>query len=70
MEERRAGGAPVTRTEFEELKAEVKKNTELTLDIHAMVRSFKIVGAVAKWVTLVSAAGTAAYHGVQAVIRH
>ena len=70
MVERRADGGPVTRVEFESLKAEVEKNTELTKDIHAMVRSFKIVGAVAKWVTVVSAAGTAAYHGIGAILKH
>lgn len=60
----------VTREEFDLLKGEVATNTKLTQEIHDMVRSFKIVAAIAKWVTTVAAALTAIWHGVKALLPH
>lgn len=56
----------VTREEFEQLKGEVSRNTALTQEIHDMLRSFKIVGAVAKWLTTVAAGIAVLWHGAQA----
>lgn len=50
---------PVSRKEFDELRAEVRINTELTKDIHAMIRGFKIFMLIAKWVGVVAGAAVA-----------
>lgn len=47
---------PVTRVEFNKLKADVEVNTTLTREIHDMLRGFKMLGSIAKWVTTVAAA--------------
>lgn len=57
----------VTRDEFDILKTEVTANTKLTQEIHDMLRSFKILGAIAKWVTTVSAALTVLWHSAKAL---
>jgi len=66
--DRRAAQA-VTREEFDELKREVHVNTQLTADIHAMVRSFKIMGAAAKVIAAIAAALTALWHAAQALLK-
>lgn len=58
----------VTREEFNTLKAEVETNTELTRDIHSMVKGFKILGAIVKYVAAFAAGCVAIWHGAQAVL--
>lgn len=65
---RRADDA-VTRTEFEALKAEVHINTTLTADIHAMVRSFKILASAAKIVGAIVGAMIALWHAGHAMFK-
>jgi hypothetical protein len=60
----------VTRAEFDLLKGEVKTNTKLTQEIHDMVRSFKIVAAVAKWITTISAGLAVIWHGIKTWLPH
>lgn len=48
----------ITREEFDHLKKRVD-------EIHDMLRSFKIVGAVAKWITTVSAGLAVVWHFVK-----
>ncbi len=54
---------PVARAEFDALVAEVRVNTELTKDIHAMIRGFKLAGTIAKVIAAVIAAGVAVKTG-------
>jgi hypothetical protein len=46
-----------------ELQKEMKLNTEVTTQIRDLLRSFKILGSCAKWLTLTSGFATASYHG-------
>lgn len=71
----------ITRQEFEELKSEVKVNTELTRGIaadmkrnteitetvHDILKGFRLVATVAKWVTVVGAAAVMLWKGVVAL---
>lgn len=49
---------------YEELKKEMAANTAVTNDIRDILGTFRVVGAVAKWVAGIAAAFTAVYHGV------
>lgn len=48
---------------YEELKKEMAANTAITNDIRDILGTFRIVGAIAKWVAAIAAAITAGYHG-------
>lgn len=66
--DRREDGA-VTRSEFEALKKEVHVNTELTADIHAMVRSLKLLAGAAKIVAAIVGAVVAMWHAGHAMFK-
>lgn len=54
---------PITREEFEELKAFVAVNTRMVAEIHELLVDFRgfrrIIKTVLKWATLASGASTA-----------
>jgi len=72
MNERRADDNRLNTviTDVAELKRQMEENTKVTRQIHDIMRSFKILGTIAKWTSAVGAAGTAVYHGVSFVFRH
>lgn len=53
--------------EIEELKRELRHNTQITEHVADLLASFRVVGAVAKWVGAVAAACVAIYHGYQVI---
>jgi hypothetical protein len=66
MENERRANA-VTREEFDTLKTEVATNTALTREIHDMLRSFKLLGSIAKWLTTVAAGLAVLWKGATAL---
>lgn len=48
-----------------DLQTAVDKNTEITEQIRDILNSFKVIGAIAKWLTAVGGALVAGYHGWQ-----
>ena len=47
--------------DVKDLKRQMAVNTEITKEVHDILASFRIVGAVAKWVGVVAGALTAVY---------
>lgn len=45
-----------------ELSKKLDKNTALTQEIRDLLKAFKLLGAIAKWITVVVTAGTVLYH--------
>jgi len=45
------------KTSVGELKAELKRNTDTTEQIHDLLVSFRVLGRIAKWVTTMGGAG-------------
>lgn len=54
-------------TDVEAIKAEVKRNTEITEEVRDVLASFRVIAKVAKWLTIVVACVTAMYHGFDVV---
>ena len=50
---------------YEDLKREMSENTQITKDMRDILGTFRVLGAIAKWVTGVAAAIAAIYHGTQ-----
>lgn len=48
-----------------ELEAKLAENTKLTREVLDTLRAFKMIGAIAKWSTVVGAAVTGAYHAIR-----
>ena len=49
----------------EELKREMKANTEITREVRDILATFRVVGLMAKWMAAVGAAAVAVWHGWQ-----
>ena len=49
-------------TQFE---SKVDENTRLTREVLDTLRAFRMIGAIAKWGTVVGGAAVGAYHAVQ-----
>lgn len=66
MEERRSGDARIERLEqrMERFEGKLDENTATTREVRDILATFKIVGAVAKWCSIVGGAFVAMYHGV------
>lgn len=47
------------------LQAEVKRNTEVTEQVRDILTSFRVLAAVAKWVSKIGAAFAAIYYGAE-----
>lgn len=50
----------------ETLKSSMAENTALTKEVRDILATFRVLGAVAKWVAAIGAAGLAIYHAFQA----
>lgn len=48
------------------LKAQVKENTDVTVQVRDMLAGFRVAAAIAKWVTVVSAAVGGSYAALRA----
>jgi hypothetical protein len=46
-------------TDVDQLKDEMRRNTEVTEQVRDILASFKIIAAVAKWLTAIAGAGAA-----------
>ena len=51
-------------TDVSDLKAQMARNTEITEQVRDILTSFRVIGAVAKWITALIAGFLALYHGV------
>ena len=50
-------------------ETKVDENTKLTREVLDTLRAFKMIGAIAKWGTLVGGAAVGGYHGVVAIFK-
>ena len=48
----------------ESLKSQVSENTALTKEVRDILATFKVLGAAAKWLTILGAGATTVYHGL------
>lgn len=61
MTERRADDPRITQmaSDIASLKTEMVSNTEITAQVRDLLASFRVMAAIAKWVTAIAAAGAA-----------
>ena len=52
---------------LELVKAELKRNTEITEQVRDLLATFRILALVAKWVAAIGAGFVALYHGWQQI---
>lgn len=49
------------------MQTQLTENTKVTKQVRDILASFKVIGACAKWGTIIGAAGTSVYHGIKAL---
>lgn len=52
------------------IEASLAENTKLTKEVLDTLRAFKMIGAIAKYGTVVGGALVGAYHGADAIVKH
>lgn len=62
-----ADDVAVLKGQADEFTAEIKRNTEITEQVHDILASFRIIAMVAKWLTAVGGFFVMAYHGWQKI---
>ena len=69
--ERRADDVRVALLEqrMDGFEKKVDENTKLTREVLDTLRAFKMLGAIAKWGTVVGGAAIGSYHGVVAFLK-
>lgn len=50
---------------FKALRFEMANNTEITKQVRDVLASFRVIGAISKWLTAIGAFGVMIWHGVQ-----
>ena len=54
---------------MESFEQKVDENTKLTREVLDTLRAFKMIGALAKWGTIVGGAAVGSYHGAVAFLK-
>ena len=72
IKERRASDPRIDAlvTQMHDVQVELKANTEITKQVADVLASFRVIANVAKWLTVMSTAIFALWHGVQAFARY